>query len=116
MTRSRVLLFLLSCLFVGAAAVVGSMVGNPLGKRALFIAALLGGLVGSVVSAAIARRLEWIPPDAFRTTAAGTAAGFLVAAAVATQTLQSPVGPILSTGLIGVGALIGAGMRNDNRD
>jgi hypothetical protein len=101
-------LFLVSSFVVGAAAVAGSMVGAAAGKRGLFIAAILGGLAGSVASAAAARRWQWIRPEAARSTAAGTAIGFLVAAAVATQTLSSPVGPVLSTGLIGIGAILGA--------
>jgi hypothetical protein len=42
-------------------------------------------------------------------TAAGAALGFLAAAWIATHTLGSPIGPILSTTLIGLGALVGAG-------
>jgi hypothetical protein len=97
-----------SCLVGGASAVLGSIVGAAAGKRGLFAGAILGGLAGAVASASVARRLQWIRPEAARSTAVGTAIGFLAAAAVATQTLQSPVGPVLSTGLIGLGALFGA--------
>jgi hypothetical protein len=37
--------------------------------------------------------------------------GFLLAAAIAVRTLSSPVGPVLSTLLIGTGALVGAARR-----
>jgi hypothetical protein len=105
-------LFVVSCLIGGAAAVLGSILGNAAGTTGLFGGAILGGLAGAVASTALARRFQWIRPEAARSTAAGTAIGFLAAAAVATQTLGSPVGPVLSTGLIGVGALLGARMRH----
>jgi hypothetical protein len=38
----------------------------------------------------------------------GAAIGFLLACAVAANTLSSPVGPIMSTLLIGVGAVLGS--------
>jgi hypothetical protein len=38
----------------------------------------------------------------------GAAAGFSLAAAIAVNTLGSPIGPILSTALVGVGAVLGA--------
>jgi hypothetical protein len=110
--RRRLLLFVAACVLGGAAAVLGSMVGAATGKAGLFIGGIVGGLVGAVATAAVAQRWRWIRPDATRSTAVGTAIGFLAAAAVATQTLQSPVGPILSTGLIGIGALLGSRMRS----
>jgi hypothetical protein len=38
----------------------------------------------------------------------GAALGFIAAATVAVNTLSSPIGPVFSTALIGVGALVGA--------
>lgn len=87
---------------------LGSIVGGAAGKPGLFAGGVIGGLAGAIVSTVVARRMQWIHPEAARATAVGTAVGFLAAAAVATQTLSSPVGPILSTSLIGAGALIGA--------
>ena len=113
--RRRLLLFLVSCLLGGAAAVLGSIAGAAAGKIGLFAGGVLGGLVGAVASTALAQRWRWIPPEAARATVIGTAIGFLAAAVVATQTLGSPVGPILITSLIGIGALAGAarGSRED---
>ena len=41
---------------------------------------LVGGLLASVASAAVARGRRWIPPERFWRTTIGTAAGFLSAA------------------------------------
>jgi hypothetical protein len=73
----------------------------------LWIGGVLGGLLGALVSVAVARRLGWIARDRFGATAAGAMIGFLVAAAIAAKTLSSPVGPVLSTSLVGIGALLG---------
>ena len=88
---------------------LGSIVGGRFGKDGIAIGGLTGGLLAAVAIAEIARSRQWIPRDRFRQTAIGSAAGFIAAAAVATHTLGSPVGPILSILLIGVGAVLGAG-------
>jgi len=61
------------------------------------------------VVASGASRRGWIPPHRAMRTGVCAAIGFLAAALIATQTLGSPIGPILSTSLIGFGALVGAG-------
>jgi hypothetical protein len=112
--RDRVLLFTVSCSLGGAGAVLGSIVGNAAGKRGLFAGALVGGLVGASGSSFVARWRGWIRPAQLRSTALGATIGFLVAALIATQTLRSPIGPVLSTSLIGAGALLGARIHRDH--
>lgn len=107
--QRRVLLFIVSCFLGGAGAFVGSVLGHAVGKAGLFAGALIGGLLGSLASALVARARRWIPPERTRRTALGAAIGFVVAALIATRTLGSPIGPVLSTALIGLGALLGAG-------
>ena len=63
------------------------------------------------VTAIAARWRRWIAARQVRATALGAAIGFLMAATIAVNTLSSPVGPVLSTLLIGAGALIGARLR-----
>ena len=63
----------------------------------------------------VARWRRWIEPRDFWPTAAGAALGFAAAALVAVNTLSTPVGPILSTLLIGLGAVLGSHVR-DVRD
>lgn len=111
--RPRVLLFLSSCFLGGLGGVLGSVVGNAGGRIGLFTGGVMGGLIGAAVSSYLARWRGWIRPEQHGTTAIGAGIGFLAAALVATQTLRSPVGPVLSTVLIGVGALAGAGVRRD---
>jgi hypothetical protein len=55
----------------------------------------VGGFVGSLVGAMFGSRGLFI-------------GGFVAAALVAINTLSSPVGPILSNALTGIGALIGS--------
>jgi hypothetical protein len=101
-------LFIVSCMIGGFGGVVGSIAGAAFGKRGLFIGGFLGGVVVAVLTARIAVWRGWIVPHQFRSTAAGAAIGFLAAATVAVNTLSSPVGPVLSTLLIGGGAIVGA--------
>lgn len=108
MPGSRVLLFVVASLLGGAGGVLGSILGNAAGKTGLFVGGVIGGLIGACLVGPIARKLGWIRPERARATAIGAAIGFLAAAAIATQTLGSPVGPVLSCALIGIGALVGA--------
>lgn len=110
----RVPLFLIACALAGLGGALGSIVGHAAGPSGLYVGGILGGILGAVGSAAVARARQWIATDRFLATAVGASVGFLAAAAVATQTLSSPVGPILSTLLVGLGALLGAGRHRDH--
>jgi hypothetical protein len=109
--RPRFFLFVVSCLLGGVGGLVGSILGNAAGKTGLFVGGVVGGLLVTSLTGVVARWRHWIPPDRTRATGVGAAIGFLAAALIATQTLGSPVGPILSTSLVGIGALLGAGKR-----
>ena len=108
---ARTLLFVSSCFLGGLGGALGSMVGHAAGRTGLWIGGLVGGVLGSIAAAALARARGWIAPAQFSATAVGGSVGFLLAALVAVNTLSSPVGPVLSTLLIGLGALIGATTR-----
>ena len=112
--RHRLLLFLVSCFLGGLGGVLGSILGNAGGKTGLFVGGVVGGLVGSASSGALASARRWIPRSAAFRTSVGASIGFLAAALIATQTLGSPIGPVLSTSLIGLGALAGAGRDRDH--
>ena len=84
------------------------MVGAAFGKSGMWAGGILGGLIASMLVARIALARRWIVQSQFWPTALGTAIGFLAACAVAVNTLSSPVGPIMSTLLVGVGALFGS--------
>jgi hypothetical protein len=104
-------LFMLLIAAGGVGAFGGSIAGAAVGPRALFIGALLGGLIVSPCAAYLAARLHWIEPAETRGAALGAALGFVAAALVAVNTLSSPVGPVLSTLLIGAGGLAGRRLR-----
>ena len=77
-------------------------------QRGLFVGALLGGLLGIVAASDLSVRFGLIAAVQRRPTIVGAVLGFALAALIATQTLSSPVGPILSTLLIGIGGLAGS--------
>ncbi len=101
-------LFLLGCVLPGLGGAVGSIVGHRFGATGLWVGGVAGGLLGSVAVGWIAARAAWILSARQRGTALGTAVGFLIAAAIAVNTLSSPVGPVLSTLLAGIGAVVGS--------
>jgi hypothetical protein len=105
----RVFLFLVSTILTGTAAAIGSMVGHFFGSHlGVILGGIFGGLFGAIFSARIAVRLKWIAHEGFYPTTFGAGIGFLAAAIIAMKTLSSPIGPILSSLLIGVGAVIGS--------
>jgi hypothetical protein len=101
-------LCVLTMLAGGAGGVLGSILGNALGRGGLIAGGVIGGaaLVTAAVFFATAR--GWITLQQRPWTIAGAEAGFLAACLVALSTLGSPIGPIASTVLIGAGAVLGA--------
>ena len=106
---SRIFLFFTAIILSGGAVVGGSIAGAAVGKKGLWVGGIVGGLVGASISSWLAAKLGWISNSQRARTTIGTAIGFLIAAAIAVNTLSSPVGPIASTVLAGLGAVIGAG-------
>ena len=108
-------LFVLFIAIGGFGAFAGSVAGGAFGKRALFAGGCLGGVVAVVAAAWLAERFAWIRPHERTGTAIGAAIGFVAAATIAVNTLSSPIGPVLSTLLIGAGALSGRAMSRRDR-
>ena len=104
---NRVLLFVTTMLAAGFFAAVGSMVGHLGGKTGLYVGGVLGGLFGVTIATRICVWRHWIDRKDFFPVTFGGEIGFLLAALIAVNTLSSPVGPVLSTLLVGVGALVG---------
>jgi hypothetical protein len=105
---NRVALFFLACALGGVGGALGSMVGHAFGKGGLWAGGILGGLLASALVAQIAVWRRWIVRSQYWPTVLGTAIGFLVACAIAVNTLTSPIGPMMSTLLIGAGAVVGS--------
>lgn len=104
----RLKFFVAMCVLGGIGGFVCSVLGASFGTRGLFVGGFLGGVLIAPLSGKIALWRGWILRHQYWPTVAGAAVGFLAAAFVAVNTLSSPVGPILSTALTGVGALIGS--------
>jgi hypothetical protein len=105
----RTFLFLVSIIVTGACALIGSMIGHFLGSHlGVMLGGVLGGLIGAFFSARIATWRGWIAKVDFYPTTIGAEVGFLAAAFIAAKTLSSPIGPLLSSLLIGIGAVVGS--------
>ena len=102
-----VLLFMLLVAAGGAGGLGGSIVGSYFGPTGLFIGGACGGLIAAPLAALLAARLGWLARPERGLTALGAALGFAAAATVAVLTIQSPVGPLLSPLLVGLGGFIG---------
>jgi len=102
--------FLLFFLFIvagGFGGLAGSVAGATFFRMPL-AGGLIGGLITTPLAAVLAGRFGWIDQPDVRGAAIGGMLGFLAAAAIAVNTLSSPVGPFVSTLLIGAGAMAGA--------
>lgn len=102
----RVWLFVVSCALGGLGGALGSILGNAFGPQGLRIGGVAGGLVAALLTARIAVGRRWVALGQYWRTATGAGVGFLAAALVALNSLSSPIGPVLSTALIGVGAVL----------
>ncbi|MGI8785012.1 MAG: hypothetical protein ACR2L2_15345 [Acidobacteriota bacterium] len=101
-------LFLLTSLTAGFVAVAGSILGNAFGKTGLFAGAIAGEVCGVVLAAWLAVRLRLIHQRGFAFAALGGVLGFGLAAVIATNNLHTPVIPVLSVSLVGLGTIFGS--------
>ena len=99
--------FLVLVIATGIGAVVGSAIGSLIAHRILFLGGTVGGLSGSWLGAWLSARMNWIPGRGTLAVAVGASVGFACAVPIAVNTLHTPVGPMLSTLLVGVGGLVG---------
>jgi hypothetical protein len=103
-------ILLLSWAFAGIGAVLGSILGNSAGKTGLFAGAVVGGILGVAAAVSTVTRLGWLPRVDRRGAFVGGACGFLIAAPFAATNLHTPITPVISCGLVGIGVLLGAGV------
>ncbi|HYN80049.1 MAG TPA: hypothetical protein VES88_00990 [Gemmatimonadaceae bacterium] len=108
MSRKTVLLFVLVCFLAGIATFLGSVIGNAFGGTGLYAGAIIGGIIGVAAATRIALKREIIGPKRFWGATLGGILGLLLAALVATNNLSTPVIPLASILLIGLGAIVGA--------
>jgi hypothetical protein len=103
-----VMLFLLMCLLAGVGGAVGSMAGHAVGPGGLLTGGVIGGAAFVVAGIYLAARWGWIRKSQRTWTMVGGALGFTAAVLVALSTVASPIGPVLSTTLVGLGAVLGS--------
>ena len=97
-------------LATGFGAAGGSILGNAGGRAGLRWGAILGGVLGLVIAVAAGKRLGWLPRAESTGAFLGGLAGFAVAIPITLSNMQSPLIPVASCALAGVGALFGAGV------
>ena len=107
MILKNIVLFLVVCGLAAVCIVLGSVLGHSLGKAGLFSGAGIGGIVGVAVAAWLSARVGLLDRANFGVTFLGGVVGFTVAAVIAVNNLHSPLIPMASVALIGLGALIG---------
>lgn len=105
---NKLWLFITATLLGGFGGFLGSVLGSGISRDALFVGGIIGGVAVAPLTAMVARKRGWIDHSRFSFVAVGAALGFAAAATIAMNTLSSPVGPVLATTLIGLGALAGA--------
>jgi hypothetical protein len=106
------LLLVLTCFLGGLGAFVGSVLGHAFGDTGLHVGAIVGGIAGVVTATRIALARKIVGPKRFWPATIGGVLGFVLAAMIAVHNLSSPVVPLLSVLLIGLGAVFGAASRH----
>ena len=112
MSRKSLLLFLLVCVLGGVGTLLGSILGHFVAKSGLYTGAMVGGVVGVYVATRIARMRGIIGVKRFWPATIGGWLGLILAAIIATNHLDTPVIPIASVLLLGLGAVFGAASRH----
>ena len=101
---------LLTWFVTGLGAMAGSILGNAAGPPGLRVGAVAGGVLGLLGAVTAARRLAWLPRGETRGAFVGGLVGFAFAVPITLTHMGSPLIPVLSCGLVGIGALLGAGV------
>jgi len=112
MSRKSLILWALVSFLGGGGTLLGSILGHFAGKSGLYVGAIVGGIIGVYVATRIARMRGILGVKRFWPATIGGLLGLGLAAIVATNHLDTPVIPIASVLLIGLGAVFGAASRH----
>ncbi len=112
MTRKSMLLFVLVCFIAGVGTFLGSVLGHFVGTSRLYAGAIIGGVIGVAVATRIAVKRRILGPKRMWPATIGGWLGLILAAEIATRNLSTPVIPLASILLIGLGAIFGAASRH----
>ena len=99
--------FISTWALTGLGAVIGSILGHGAEKSGLFAGAIVGGVVGAGAAVILLARVQWLSPEDRGGAFVGGVVGFAVAAPIAVGNLHTPITPVLSCALAGVGLLVG---------
>jgi hypothetical protein len=108
-------ILLVTWLLAGFGAVVGSILGGGLGRAGLFAGAAVGGLLGVSAAVLVLRKVGWLPVADRRGAYWGGTCGFAIAIPFAVLNLDTPITPVVSCALAGIGALLGIGVARGMR-
>ena len=114
MSRKSLMLWALVSVLGGAGTFLGSILGHLVGKSGLYIGAMLGGIAGVYIGTRIAHMRGILGLKRFWPATIGGWLGLVLAAIIAVNHLNTPVIPIASVLLIGLGAAFGAASRHGN--
>jgi uncharacterized membrane-anchored protein len=106
------LAFCITCIVTGSATFLGSVAGHSIGKNALLVLAIVGGIAGIYISCKIIIRLRGFKPSAFRNMFIGGIIGYLAAAIIAVIFLHYPFIVIASIILPASGVMAGHNIGN----
>ncbi len=108
--------FLATWALAGLGAVVGSILGSAAGKTGLFAGAGVGGVFGVGAAVVVFTKLQWLASEDRGGAFVGGIVGFAVAAPFAVTNLHTPITPVLTCALGGVGLLLGVGVARGWRE
>jgi len=95
------------CFLCGIFTFLGSILGHAINKNTLFIGASVGGVVGIILSVLIFLKLKVVHRDSLLSTIIWGIIFFGTASLFAATNLNSPIIPLLSILLVGLGCVIG---------
>jgi len=101
-------LFIEVCLICGLLIVGFSVIGNKLIRsNGIFIGAIIGGLMGIVLASKIAIYFSLVNKNSFKSIIIFSLLGFLLAIVICFYNFHNPIIVVMSTSLVGIGALFG---------
>ncbi len=112
MSRKSLILWALVSFLGGVGTLLGSILGHFVGKSGLYVGAMVGGVVGIYLATRMARARGILGVKRFWPGTIGGWLGLILAAIIATNHLKTPVIPIASILLLGLGAVFGAASRH----
>lgn len=102
-------LIVVTSILTGFGALLGVIVGQPLGRRTTMLGAMVGGTLALLAALQFVGRRGWFNPDRLKGGSIGGLVGLSLASPLAVMTGQRPGVLLAASALVGVGVLIGAG-------